>query len=78
MLQLILGGATLQRCDNHIVLNVALAAEGTVLAREMTLFRNLLVPRSVFSYCNFSYSAFACFKTGRSGSASFQAAKKSW
>jgi hypothetical protein len=30
------------------------------------------------SYCNFSYSALACFRTGRSGSASFQAAKKSW
>jgi hypothetical protein len=33
--------------------------------------------RSVSSYCNFSYSALACFKTGMSGSASFQNAKKS-
>ena len=29
-------------------------------------------------YCKFAYSAFACFRMGMSGSASFQRAKKSW
>jgi hypothetical protein len=30
----ILGGAALQRCDNCIVLNAALAAEGAALAQK--------------------------------------------
>lgn len=30
------------------------------------------------SYCNLAYSAFACFKMGMSGSASFQSVRKSW
>ena len=30
----ILGGAALQRCDNYIVLNAALAAEGAALAQK--------------------------------------------
>jgi len=34
---LILGGAALQRCDNRIVLNAALAAEVAVLALGETL-----------------------------------------
>ena len=36
-LHLILGGAALQRCDNRIVLNAALAAEVAVLAPRKTL-----------------------------------------
>src|ERR1019366_304724 len=43
VLPLILGGATLQRCDNCTVLNAALAAEGTVLAR-VRLFPRPLSP----------------------------------
>jgi hypothetical protein len=31
---LILGGAALQRCGNHIVINAALAAEGMCLATD--------------------------------------------
>ena len=30
------------------------------------------------SYCNFAYSALACFRMGMSGSASFQRLRKSW
>ena len=30
------------------------------------------------SYCSLAYSALACLRTGTSGSASFQVAKKSW
>src|SRR5271157_4019369 len=29
-------------------------------------------------YCSFEYSAFACFRMGTSGSASFQSVRKSW
>jgi hypothetical protein len=29
-------------------------------------------------YCNFAYSAFACFRMGMLGSASLQSVKKSW
>ncbi|MGB9205955.1 MAG: hypothetical protein WCB94_18510, partial [Terriglobales bacterium] len=34
MLDVTLGGAALQRCDNCIVLNAALAAEGAALAQK--------------------------------------------
>jgi hypothetical protein len=34
MLLVTLGGAALQRCDNCIVLNAALAAEGAALAQK--------------------------------------------
>jgi len=30
------------------------------------------------SYCSFAYSVFACFRMGRSGSASLQRVRKSW
>jgi hypothetical protein len=30
------------------------------------------------NYCNFAYSALACFSAGMSGSASFHSVKKSW
>src|SRR6266513_3184277 len=33
---------------------------------------------STVDYCNFAYSALACFKMGMSGSASFQRVKKYW
>jgi hypothetical protein len=37
---LVLGGAAVHRCGNCIVLNTALAAEGTILAR-IDFFRKL-------------------------------------
>jgi hypothetical protein len=43
--------------------------------RGFRVGRHLL---SCSDYFSFSYSALAAFKTGTSGSASFQGAKKSW
>src|SRR5262249_6338586 len=44
-------------------------AEAPLFHRSCTHFRG---------YCSFAYSALASFRTGRSASASFQRARKSW
>ncbi len=51
-------------------------------ARLAVAYGNLGQPRSIATltaekhYCNFAYSALACFRMGMSGSASFQSMRK--
>jgi hypothetical protein len=55
MLQLVLGGAALHRCDSGIVLNPALAAE-VALSAGNDFFRKLLSRVGFFSPCPISLS----------------------
>ena len=46
--------------------------------RGLVSFDNNFKKTDPSPYCNFAYSALACFRIGMSGSASFHSVRKSW
>jgi len=72
---------TVPDCWEFLWWDIGLIGRACAVRRSSEPFSNTRILKRLGverrNYCNFAYSAFACFRMGTSGSASFHRAKKS-